>query len=1078
MAQRPQPPQPPAAPPEAKTQVRTVRMAQYPSLSPDGMTMAFMWRGDIWTAPVWGGAAKRIVEHTAFDARPRWSPDGKTIAFISSRNGNEDVFTVPAQGGEVKQITFHTSADIIGDWSPDGKQILFYSSRESRSPLLYTVNLSDGRVRKLTEDEVTLQSPAFSPDGKTVAYSRGSGTWTRRGYRGSGNAEIYTLSLTEKNAVPKKLTDFKGNDFWPLYSADGKTLYFVTDRDGTFNLWKMTSDGRNPRQVTHHKGDAVHYPAISFNRKRIVYECGFDLWTLSLEEPVTPPRKVNVTAEIKEAPKNLESLTLTSGANEFEVSPDGQWAAFVVQGEIFMVPTDKGGDAIRLTNCPARDFDFWWSPDSKKIAYVCENDGDQNLCVVDVQTKESQRLTTTPGPETSPHYSPNGKWIAYIGGSGARAIYVVPAAGGAPRLVTEGPFISDIEWSHDSRWIAYAKRDLANSTDVWVVPETGGKGTNITRYAGTNASPKWTADGKKIIYLASHVDSGATRFGGLTGSGPEIWAVSLTKPNGSRATSSNAPSVPPTPTNAASEVSIDFEGIQKRAQRVPMGGGGRFAPGGAGGQTPFNLLPSATSDFVLSPDGKTIYLLSGGNLSSVPVDGGSSTQIASGLGVGALRITADGSAIYVGGGLGGGFGGGRGGPGLGGGIRKVVLSSKQSSTLSYTAKMELDRDEERRQTFDEGWRLLKDNFYDENMHGADWNAVRKKYRPIVDECGTPDEFFMLMQLMVGELNASHLGVGPAGAFARGGSGPATGTGYLGVTFDDHYEGVGLRVSDVMPDSPADKDETRINAGEYVLTVNGKDATLSESLYQTLKAGTTVELLVSKTPSKDGARAVKITPIGQGPWRDLEYERWINANRQTVEKLSNGRLTYMHIKAMDPTALARFQKELLSEAYDKDGLVLDVRWNPGGRIHDELFAILTRRVHSYETPRGGLKMTQPFSAFTRPMILLINQGSASDAEIFPHGFRVNKLGKLVGVPTAGAVIGTNNRTLQDRRTDFRVPQTGWTTPEGLNLENYGVPPDVYVENLPEDYLQRRDRQLEVAVQELLKQMEGGKSKRQK
>ncbi len=1062
-----QPPQPAAPQPAPKMAPRVVRLAQYPSLSPDGMKIAFMYRGDIWTVPVWGREAKRIVEHAAFDARPRWSPDGKTIAFVSNRNGNEDIFTVPAEGGEVKQITFHTAPDILGDWSPDGKQILFYSARETRAPMLYTLNLADGRLRKLTEDEVTLQSPAFAPDGKTIAYSRGAGTWWRRGYRGSGNAEIYTLALTDPKAIPKRLTEFKGNDFWPMYAADGKTLYFVTDRDGTFNIWKMSHDGRNAKQVTRHK-DPVHYAAIALNRKRIVYECGFDLWTLDIDEPHPAPRKVNITALLEEKPKTPETVTISGNATEYEVSPDGKWIGFVARNEIFVVPSDKGGDAICLTNCPARDFDFVWSPDSKKIAYVCENGADQNICILDVETKQSKPLTNTPGPETTPQFSPNGKWLAFIAGSGGRAICVMPAEGGAARQIAEGPFIGSINWSPDSRWIAFTKRDAANSTDIWVVPETGGAAVNITRYAGSNASPQWTADGKRIVYLASHVDSGSggSRFGGFSGGGrPEIWTVSLTKPtrSGDNETrgqrDQGAPTVvvgSPGVSGQGSEVSIDFDGIVKRARRLTS--------------SPQGFI----SSLILSPDGKTIFFTALGDLYAVSVDGGSPAKVTSGIG-GNLRISADGNTIYSGGG--GGFGG-FGGFGGGGSIRKVPRTGGTPTTISFNAKIEIDRDEERRQTFDDGWRLLKDNFYDEKMHGVDWNAVRKKYRPLVDECGTRDDFFMLMQLMVGELNASHTGVGPVGAFNRGGSGPTTGTGYLGVTFDYDYHGVGLRVADVMPEGPADKEESRINPGEYILAIGGKDATLSESLHQTLKTGTAVELLVNTMPSKDGARTVKITPIAQGPWRDLEYERWVSLNRQTVEKLSNGRFAYMHIKAMDPPSLARFQKELLSDAYEKEGLVLDVRWNGGGRIHDELFAILTKRVHVYETPRGGLKMTQPFGAFTRPMILLINQNSGSDAEIFPNGFRVNKLGKIVGVPTAGGVIGTNERTLLDGQTSLRVPQTGWTTLDGINLENYGVPPDVYVENRPEDYILRRDRQLETAVQELLKQVDRAKTRERK
>jgi tricorn protease len=1032
-----------------------IRTAHFPSLSPDGKRICFSWHGDLWLVPSTGGAAARLAMLPGYDTRPKWSPDGQTIAFMSNRAGNNDIYTIPAAGGSPTQITFHSADDVLGDWSPDGKQIVFSSARESRSSLLYSVRLSDGRLRKLTDDEQALQAPAVSPDGKLVAYVRGSANPVRKGYHGSANGEIYLLPTADPKKAPRRLTNYNGNDLWPLFTADSKTIYYVTDRSGTANVWQMPVTGGPGRQITRYQAGAVRYPSISQDRKSMAFECDFGIWTLALNGKATPAR-VLVTAADDQPSPGPATRTFTSGASEYEVSPDGKQIALVLHGEIFTIPTETGGEARRITNCPARDSDVAWSPDAKKLAYVCEYGANQDVHVVNLETREDQRITTSTAPETSPVFSPDGKWLAFVRGPGSRWLCVVRAEGGTERVVAEGPFLGNLAWSPDSVWLAYTRRDLANTSDVWVSSLDGtGKALNVTRFPGTNTQPRWTADGRHLLFVS-----------GRSGNS-EVWRVDLVKPGTARP-AGEAKGGPPAGEGKgaaipATHVVIDPVGIAKRVRQLT------------------NQPQATKGSFTITPDGKTCYftlnVLGQTDLWSVPVDGGAPTKALPSVS-GSIRLSADGNTVFYQSGGGGRFGGRgqrpTGGPSGGGSLYRIPRAGGTPTQINYTAKMEIDPVEERRQVFDEGWRLLRDGFYDERMHGADWNAVRERYRPAVDECVQREDFYQLMSEMIGELNASHLGVGGANAFARPTpGGPAMergGMGFLGVWFDYDYPGPGLKVTDVMPDGPADSDVSRVRPGEYILALDGKDVTASELLFKLLagKAGQSVELLVNGKPEKDGARTVKLTPIARGAWSELWYERWVAQNRRRVEQISGGRLAYMHIRAMDDASLKRFEKELLSEAYDKEGLVLDVRWNGGGRIHDELLAILSKKVHAYETPRGGLKMTQPFSAFTHPMILLINQSSASDAEIFPHGFRLDGLGKLVGVPTMGAVIGTSNRVLLDGTTTFRVPATGWTTPEGQSMENYGVPPDVLVENRPEDILAGRDRQLDTAAAELLKQ----------
>jgi tricorn protease len=367
--------------------------------------------------------------------------------------------------------------------------------------------------------------------------------------------------------------------------------------------------------------------------------------------------------------------------------------------------------------------------------------------------------------------------------------------------------------------------------------------------------------------------------------------------------------------------------------------------------------------------------------------------------------------------------------------------------------------------FDEGWRLLREQFYDEKMHGVDWDAMREKYRPLIEHVAAKEDFYALVSMMLGELNASHLGIGGPTV-----SGPETA--YLGVWFDPEHRGPGVKISAVLKNSPADRDESRLNVGEFILAIDGVEVSNNEQIWDALadKAGRVVELLVNDKPTKEGARTVKIKPINRGQWSNLLYEDWVEKRKRMVDEWSNGRIGYIHIQAMSQSELRKFEREFYAEVVGKkEALIIDVRFNGGGRIHDELLSILKRRLYALEQYRGTPPFTQPFQVWQKPTVVLINEFSASDAEIFPKAFRDLGLGKLVGVPTYGGVIGTYNVTLIDGTTFFRVPVTGWRTLDGVNLENYGVKPDILVEHSPEDNSNENDLQLKMAVELLLKEL---------
>lgn len=1015
-------------------EVEPARFLRYPSLSPDGKRLAFSYMGDIWVVSSEGGTAVRLTVHPAHDIRPRFSPDGKWIAFNSNREGNYDIYLMPATGGRPKRLTLHSADDVLGDWSPDGRWIVFSSNRDHRFSQIYLLEVETGYVRRLTSDETYLHSPIFSLDGRYIVFCRGGASWWRKGYRGSANSEIWRLPISVDGeqislGKPERLTNFEGNDLFPMVAPEGR-LYFVSDRNGVFNIWRMPFAGLNGKgqeqkseQVTKHD-DRVLYPSMSHDGRLIVYEHDFSIWLLNAKSGES--KRLTIYAPSDEQQNRVQRLTLTGQATEFALSPDGKQIAFVVRGEIFLVNAEKGGEAKRLTDHPYRDFDISWSPDSRKLAFISERDGNSEVYIVDVKTRELKRLTNTPGfAESSPEWSPTGNYIAFIRGPFGRQLCLVDVNTGEEKVIAEGPFINEFEWSPDGRWICFNRRDPANNvTDLFVIPWNGGEEINVTRMPYWNGNIVWTKDGKNIVFRSGRTDNNV-----------DIYVLPLERPkeklDGENQSEQKTP--PKDGEKKLPEVRIDFTDIHKRIRRLTA--------------TIFN-----EGGFAVSPDSKTVVFnatsVDQPEIWSVPLEGGSLTRLASGITASQLQFSPDGNRIYF---L------------SGGSIRYLTRPSGSLNTVNFTARLTVDRVVELQHMFDEGWRLLKEQFYDEKMHGVNWDAMRDKYRPLIEHVALKEDFYALVSMMLGELNASHLGIG--GQRVRG---PETAC--LGVWFDPDHRGPGVKISAVLKNSPADRDESRLKVGEFILAIDGVDIANNEQLWEQLadKAGQVVELLVNEKPEKEGARTVKIKPINRGQWSDLVYDDWVEKRKRMVDEWSNSRIGYIHIRSMSQSELRKFEREFYAEVVGKkEGLIIDVRFNGGGRIHDELLGILKRRLYALEQYRGAPPFTQPFQVWQKPTIVLINEFSASDAEIFPKAFRDLGLGKLVGVPTYGGVIGTYNVTLIDGTTFFRVPVTGWRTLDEVNLENYGVKPDILVEHSPDDNANDNDCQLKVAVEELLK-----------
>ncbi len=998
-----------------------IRFPRHPSLSPDGRLLAFSYQGDIWSVSSEGGRATRLTLHEAHDQLPSYSPDGRSIAFSSNREGSYDVWIMPADGGRPRRLTSHGADDLVSGWTPDGKQVLFHSLRETtRTAAVYAVDVASGASRLISEDDQALTNAAATPDGSAIACTRG-GQWPRKHYRGSGNSSLVLIPIA--GGPGKVLTRDPENERWTQFAPDGKSFYYVADKSGEANLWRRDTDGGRPTQITQFTDGNVTYPTFSRSVDRVVFERNFSLWSLRLDAARSRPEELRIFAPSDFRTNPIRKETFTTGAQEVRLSPNGRTLAFVIHGEIWTQPA-AGGESVRLTETPQREEEIAWSPDSNLLYFVSDRSGAPDLYVADVRSRETRRLTDTPDrSEGLPSPSPDGKSLAFVTGFGGQEMRVMPAAGGPDQRLVLDPRIATIAWSPDSRWIAYDRIKAHSAgalSEIFALRTDDPKPVNLTRYPCLNGSPAWAADGSTLYFLSDRTET------------PQVYSLGLRDPATEDAGTPRPAAAPAATNPAPAEVKIDLDDIHKRARQVTQAEAGVRA---------YGVSPDGKSViYPLTQLGRTDLWRSGaGPATRLTQSGAETTQ--------GLEIAADGRVFYL----------------SGGGIR--VLSPAAVPTAAPTvvplaARMEIDTSALMLQLFDEAWRKMRDGFYDEKMHGCDWGKVRESYRPIVADITDKADFGAFFTLALGELNSSHTGIST-------GRVPPTGSPSLGVTLDPAYPGPGVRVRAVMPKGPADRDVTRLRPGDILLKLDGQSISNNEHLYQLLgdRPGRPLDLLVNTEPKPEGGRTLKIRPITAAAYRALEYDRWVRVREQKTAELSKGRLGYLHLSAMDAVNLEKFRRAAFGEMQEKDGLVLDLRFNGGGSIADEILAILQDRIFSYRTLRADpTRSPAPIKVFTRPVIVLINESSFSNAEAFPWGFRDLKLGKVVGLPTYGGCIGTGATDLIDGST-LRVPAVGAWTLNGINMENNGCPPDFTVENSHEDVLAERDRQLEKAVQEL-------------
>ena len=1051
-----------------------------PAISPDRAEIAFVSGGDIWTVPAGGGEARLLVSHAATESRPLYSPDGRKLAFVSTRTGNGDIYVLILATGALARLTWDDALDQLDAWSPDGRWLYFTSARGDIQGMndVWRVSAEGGTPMVVSADRYSNEFwSAPSPDGQALAITARStmtGQWWRRGHSHLDEAEIWLVRDLDRPRY-ERVSAGGAKDAWPMWGADRQTLYFVRDQNGVQNVWTRAAGG-DIRPVTRFTSGRVLWPSISADGRAIVFERDFRVWML--DPAGGEAREVPITLRGTSAAQVGGHLRVSETISELALSPDGRKVAFAARGEVFAASARDGGDAARVTSTTARERQLRWLPDGRQLLYVSDRAGYAQLFLYDFANRTETALTNDPRGDLNPAVAPDGRSVAFA--RGGRELAVVDVATKRVRVLATGffdrlPFSSElgIAWSPDSRWVAYLSADGAMFNAVFVVPAAGGQARALSFLPNVFGNAvAWSPDGKYLLFDTSQrTEDGQLARVDLVPRTPRFREDQFrdlfrepSRPATAPPAPEQRPATPAAPAAAARDsarsrdttaarvrgdsaartpVEIVFDDIRRRLSFVPVG--------------------VDVGSALIAPDGKSVLLVASAegqqNLYTYSLDELAreepvARQLTSTAGgKSSAQWTSDGKEVWF-------VENGR--------IQIVTVENRSVRSLSVAGELDVEFDQQKLVMLDEAYRFLRDGFHDSTMNGVDWDAARARYAPYVAGARTGDEARRVIALMIGELNASHCGVGAPGAAA-----PYSGR--LGLDFDRaEYERDGrFRITNVVFLGPAAV-AGGVAAGDYLVAVDGTrmDGRVNLDSLLAFTIGRQVRLSVSRASDGGGARDVAVKPVNLATERALRYRQWVEERRAYVARVSNGRLGYVHMADMGAGSLNQLYLDLDAENRGREGVVIDVRHNNGGFVNAYALDVVARRGYLAMRYRGS-PVTAPARtilgqrSLERPTILVTDQHSLSDAEDFTEGYRSLGLGRVVGEPTAGWIIYTSAGTLVDGST-VRMPFITVFGSDGQVMEMRPRQVDVPVVRPVGETYSGRDSQLDAAVRELLGQ----------
>ena len=1043
------------------------------AISPDGTKIAFCYKGDIYTVDIRGGRALQVTTNEAYDSDPIWTRDSRQIVFSSYREGSKDIYITSAEGGTPKRLTDYPgnetpkavladgrvlfSAAIQADAGyggfPGGQQIYITDGKGGRPELVTSMTLSeisvsaDGTV--LYEDYKGYEDPLRKHHTSSVTRD----IWVYRGASPEGRFRI------DGNGTFTQLSAFEGEDRQPVFGADGDTFYYISEQDGkALNIYRSSlSRPQQSTQLTFVEKNPVRFISVS-DDGLLAYSYNGELYTL---REGGQPQKVEITVVRDETERDMQKVSYTGGATAMAVSPDGKEIAMVIRGDVFVTSADYK-TTKRITNTAEQERNVSFSKDGRELYYSAERNGHWGIWRTVLTEKDESNFTYATKLKEElfsdsgmtcfqPVVSPDGKWVAYL--KDRTDLVVKPTKGGKTKVLVSGVNYSysdgdqSFAWSPDSHYLLcdYMADGGWNNVDVAVVDIDSGEITNLTRSGYSDGGFRWALGGKAMTWES---DKNGYRSHGSWGAESDIYIMffdgkAMTEFNRDKEDEEIARMLSgksdkqiekeekkdSTDLEKSKKLDLDFAHRDLRIRRLTRSS-------------------AAYGDHYLSKDGRKLYyvtpLESGSGLCELDIREGNVKVLARGV-TGSITPSEDGQSIYM-------F--------SGRGITHVTLSSGQTRQITFDGAYEFKPKAERTYMFDHIWKQVQEKFYDPDIHGIDWAYYRDNYRRFLPYIDNYFDFQDLLSEMLGELNGSHTG---ARYYASGGEAP----GYLGVLYDNEYQGDGLRIREVLPDGPVSLADDGIAAGDLILAIDGQPVKAGENWYSLLagKSGKKVALTVRKGRKET---EVFVKPVASES--ALLYRRWVRQREEMVERLSGGRVGYVHVQGMDSPSFREVFSKALGKYRTCEALIVDTRHNGGGWLHDDLVTLLGGKEYIHFTPRGQFASKEPFAKWTRPSCVLVCEDNYSDASGFPYAYRALGLGKLIGTPVPGTMTAVWWENQINSSIVFGIPQVGsFGLAEQRYLENMQLEPDILVYNDPASVLNGEDQQLEAAVREMLGQI---------
>ena len=1056
---------------------------RYPAISPDGQKILFEYKGDIWVVPASGGNAMPMTLSESYESNPVWSHDGKSIAFASDRYGNFDVFVMPATGGEAKRLTYHSAREVPSSFTADDSAVLFAAARQdapanAQFPTggmteLYSVPVAGGRVSQV------LTSPAndatVSSKGDKIIFHdyKGYESDWRKHHTSAVTRDIWVYDVPSKKYT--QLISWKGEDRNPVFDSNDNDFYYLSEQSGSFNVWKSSlARPDKSAQITKLAKHPVRFLTRAKNGT-MAFSYDGELYTVKAGgEPAKV--RVGIATDGREAIEKI--VPVNGGMTEATLSPNGKEFAFVFRGEIFVSSLD-GKMVKRITNTPWQERSVSFSPDGRSLVYAAEKDNNWNIYTISLARKEEpyfyasttnkqEAIVATPAEEFQPLFSPDGKQVAYLEDRDTIKVYDIASKLSHVVLPSDKNYsYADgdqyFEWSPDSKWllVSYGLEGRIFTPEVGLVAADGKTEVhNLTQSGYDDISPKFAMDGKMIVW-------GSTREGSFAqGGGPtslDVFGMYLTKETFDRSKLSKeelalakdieerekkdadekakaggpsaSPSPSPTPTPAKSkDIKIDWDGITDRKNRLTVN-------------------TSGISDWVLSKDGEKLFYLTNfekGNDLWVTETRTKDTKVFNKLGANraSMELSADGKFLFV-------LADGK--------AMKIDVESAKVEPASVNTEMVLNYSAEKAYIFDHSWRQFKEKLIFPDLQKVDWDYYHTAYRRFLPYINNNYDFAEMMSEMLGEMNVSH-----TGAYYNANFPNTDATASLGVLYDYAYTGDGVKIAEVIQGGPVDLAASSIKAGNIIEAIDGEKIDASSDFFKLLNRRAGKFMLLSVFDSATNRRWDEtVKPINRGEEGELLYKRWVRQRRAEVDRLSGGKIGYVHVRSNNDASMRTVFEEALGLNLGKEAIIVDTRFNGGGNIHEQLSDFLSGKKYFDVVPHGKYVGYQPGDKWIKPSIVLIGESNYSDAHLFPLAYKAKGLGKLLGmpVPGTGTFVWWENQI--DPSIRFGIPMGCWRTLDGKCAENVQTEPDIMVRNEPDILASGRDQQIEAAVAELMK-----------